>query len=83
MALCVRRPEIIKVIMEMSCRDGADVVAKAVKANMPKLAKAASVKYGMSRYRSSKTLHCSIQTHQLIISISRQVLQASPLKLLI
>eukprot|EP00804_Cyclotella_cryptica_P030015 CCRYP_016934-RA/>CCRYP_016934-RA protein AED:0.02 eAED:0.02 QI:195/1/1/1/1/1/5/1392/1381 len=46
MALCVRRPEIIKVIMEMSCRDGADVMAKAVKANMPKLAKAASVKHG-------------------------------------
>ena len=46
MALCVRRPEIIKVIMETSCQEGADVLAKAVKTNMPKLAKAASVKHG-------------------------------------
>ena len=49
MALCVRRPEIIKVIMEASCRDGADIMAKAVKANMPKLAKASSAKHGMFR----------------------------------
>lgn len=46
MALCVRRPEIIKVIMEASCRDGADIVVKAVKANMPKLARAAAAKHG-------------------------------------
>ena len=46
MALCVRRPEIIKVIMEASCRDGADIMVKAVKANMPKLAKAAAAKHG-------------------------------------
>ena len=46
MALCVRRPEIMKIIMEMSCRDGADVLEKAVKINMPKLAKAASVMHG-------------------------------------
>lgn len=47
MALCVRRPEIIKVIMEASCRERADIMAKAVKANMPKLARAASAKHGM------------------------------------
>lgn len=47
MALCVRRPEIIKVIMEASCRDHADIMMKAVKANMPKLAKAAAAKHGM------------------------------------
>mmetsp|Transcript_17830 Transcript_17830/g.38882 ORF Transcript_17830/g.38882 Transcript_17830/m.38882 type:complete len:527 (+) Transcript_17830:1890-3470(+) len=46
MALCVRRPDIIKAIMEMSCREGADILAKAVKTNMPKLTKAASVKHG-------------------------------------
>ena len=46
MALCVRRPDIIQALMEMSCRDGADVLAKAVRSNMPKLTKAASVKYG-------------------------------------
>ena len=48
MALCVRRPDIIQALMEMSCRDGADVLAKAVRSNMPKLTKAASVKHGMS-----------------------------------
>ena len=52
MALCVRRPEIIKVIMEASCRERADIMAKAVKANMPKLAKAASAKHGMPVYCS-------------------------------
>jgi symplekin len=46
MALCVRRPEIIKAIMEMGCRDRADVLAKAIKFNMPKLTKAAAVKHG-------------------------------------
>lgn len=46
MALCVRRPDIIQALMEMSCREGADVLSKAVKSNMPKLTKAASVKHG-------------------------------------
>lgn len=46
MALCVRRPDIIKSLMEMGCREGADVLLKAVKTNMPKLTKAASVKHG-------------------------------------
>ena len=32
--------------MEMSCSDGGDVLAKAVKTNMPKLAKAAAAKHG-------------------------------------
>lgn len=49
MALCVRRPKIIKELMEMSCREGADILAKAVKANMPKLTKAVSVKFGRLR----------------------------------
>lgn len=53
MALCVRRPEIIKVIMEVSCRDGADIMVKAVKANMPKLAKAAAAKHGAYFYSLS------------------------------
>jgi symplekin len=55
MALCVRRPEIIKALMEMSCREGADVLAKAVKTNMPKLTKAVSVKFGKL---SACCLHC-------------------------
>lgn len=46
MALAVRRPEIIKAIMENGCRDGADVLAKAIKTNMPKLARAAATKHG-------------------------------------
>lgn len=46
MALCVRRPEIIKTLMTQCCRDNADVLAKAVRANMPKLARAAATKHG-------------------------------------
>ena len=46
MALCVRKPELIKAIMETGCREKADVLAKAVKSNMPKLTRAASTKYG-------------------------------------
>ena len=46
MALCVRRPEIIKAIMEIGCREGADILAKAIKTNMPKLTKAVAVKHG-------------------------------------
>lgn len=48
MALAVRRPEMIKAIMENGCRDGADVLAKAIKTNMPKLARAAATKHGKS-----------------------------------
>jgi hypothetical protein len=32
--------------MENGCRDGADVLAKAIKTNMPKLARAAATKHG-------------------------------------
>lgn len=49
MALAVRRPEIIKAIMENGCRDGADVLAKAIKTNMPKLARAAATKHGAAK----------------------------------
>eukprot|EP00985_Skeletonema_marinoi_P020340 scaffold12072_cov128-Skeletonema_marinoi.AAC.1 len=49
MALAVRRPEIIKAIMENGCRDGADVLAKAIRTNMPKLARAAATKHGAAK----------------------------------
>eukprot|EP00574_Skeletonema_japonicum_P005742 CAMPEP_0201734648 /NCGR_PEP_ID=MMETSP0593-20130828/34863_1 /ASSEMBLY_ACC=CAM_ASM_000672 /TAXON_ID=267983 /ORGANISM="Skeletonema japonicum, Strain CCMP2506" /LENGTH=1151 /DNA_ID=CAMNT_0048228035 /DNA_START=44 /DNA_END=3499 /DNA_ORIENTATION=- len=49
MALAVRRPEIIKAIMENGCRDGANVLAKAIKTNMPKLARAAATKHGAAK----------------------------------
>ena len=39
MALCVRRPELIKTLFEVSCRDKADALHKAVRANMAKMAK--------------------------------------------
>lgn len=46
MALCVRRPEIIKTLFEVSCRDKADALHKAVRVNMSKMAKAAAAKHG-------------------------------------
>lgn len=63
MALCVRRPEIIKVIMQMTCRDGADVMAKAVKANMPKLAKASSAKHGTIRHSCNDVFVFALATN--------------------
>jgi len=49
MALCIRRPEIIKNLMTSSCKEGAEVLAKAVRNNMPKLARAAAKKYGAAK----------------------------------
>ena len=46
MALCVRRPDMMKQLMEQSCRKSADVLSKAVRENMPKLARALSTKHG-------------------------------------
>lgn len=46
MALCVRRPEIIQILLFTSCENGADILAKAVRINMPKMAIAAGKKYG-------------------------------------
>ena len=46
MALCVRRPEMMKKLMEQSCRTKADVLSKAVRENMPKLARALATKHG-------------------------------------
>jgi len=46
MALCVRRPEMIKQLMEQSCREHANVLSKAVRENMPKLARAVATKHG-------------------------------------
>jgi len=48
MALCIRRPELIKTLFEISSLDKADVLAKAVKQNMSKLARAVGTKHGSS-----------------------------------
>jgi len=49
MALCIRQPEMIKDLMKFSCKEGADVLAKAVRNNMPKLSRAAAKKYGAAK----------------------------------
>lgn len=46
MALCVRQSDMIKTLMNVSSREKADVLSKAVRSNMPIFAKAASKKYG-------------------------------------
>ena len=48
MALCVRRPEMIEALLSNACHEGATTLKKAVKSNMPKLAKALAMKYGAS-----------------------------------
>lgn len=49
MALCVRRLGIIETLLSKSCRHGADLVAKAVRNNMPKMARAVATKYCASK----------------------------------
>lgn len=46
MALCIRKPEIIKTLFEVSSVPKANVLSKAVRQQMPKLARAAGVKHG-------------------------------------
>lgn len=46
MALCIRRPEIIKTLFALSSVPKADVLSKAVRQQMPKLARAAGTKHG-------------------------------------
>lgn len=46
MALCIRRPEIIKTLFELSSVPKADVLSKAVRQQMSKLARAAGTKHG-------------------------------------
>ena len=46
MALCIRRPDIIKTLFELSSVSKADVLSKSVRQHMPKLARAAGTKHG-------------------------------------
>jgi symplekin len=46
MALCIRRPEIIKTLFELSSVPKADVLSKTVRQQMSKLARAAGTKHG-------------------------------------
>jgi len=48
MALCIRRPGLIKTLFELSSLEKADVLAKTVKQNMSKLARATGTKHGAS-----------------------------------
>ena len=46
MAICVRRPEVIRALFKCSCRSKADVLSRTVRANMHKLAAAAATRFG-------------------------------------
>jgi len=48
MALCIRRPNLIKTLFELSSIEKADVLSKTVKQNMSKLARATGTKHGAS-----------------------------------
>jgi symplekin len=48
MALCIRRPEIIKTLFELSALPKANVLSKTVRQQMTKLARAAGTKHGAS-----------------------------------
>ena len=49
MALCVRKPDIIETLFQLSSREKANVLSKAVRQNMSKLARAAGVKHGTEK----------------------------------
>ncbi len=49
MALCIRRPEIIKTLFELSSVQKADVLSKAVRQQISKLARAAGIKHGAAQ----------------------------------
>jgi len=46
MALCIRRPELIKTLFELCSVDKGDVLSKTVRQQMPKLARAVGLKHG-------------------------------------
>lgn len=46
MALCVRRPDAIMTLMKFSCRPNADILLKAVKNDISRMARALSTAYG-------------------------------------
>ena len=46
MAICVRRPDAIRVLMDCSCRENAELLLKTVKSGISKLVKASSLAYG-------------------------------------
>lgn len=48
MALCIRRPEMIKTLFELSSVPKADVLSKAVRQQMPKLARAVGTQFGQA-----------------------------------
>ena len=49
MALCVRRPDIIKALFEKGSKEKADALAKTITVNMSKLSKAAVTKHGAAK----------------------------------
>lgn len=49
MALCVRRPDIIKTLFEKGSREKADALAKTIIVNMSKLSRAAVTKHGAAK----------------------------------
>ena len=77
MALAVRRPEIIKAIMENGCRDKADVLAKAIKTNMPKLARAAATKHGAAKIAVQVAGMASEKEAPLLISFLDNLVTAA------
>lgn len=67
-ALCLRRPEIIKTLMSISCRKDAHILAKAVRNNMPKLARNAAIKHGDAKIALQVAELVGDSENQLLLS---------------
>jgi symplekin len=68
MALCIRRPDIIKTLMSSSCQEGADILAKAVRNNMSKMALAAGKKYGSNKIAQQVAEMADVSETPLLLS---------------
>lgn len=68
MALCVRRPEIIEKLFQFSSRPKANVLSKAVRINMSKLARAAASKEGAADIAMRVAAMCSPAETPMLLS---------------
>lgn len=68
MALCVRRPDMIKYLLERSSYDDAILLSKAVKSNMPKLTRAAAAKYETAKIARLVANQVSVKEVPMLLS---------------
>jgi symplekin len=77
MALCVRRPDIIKTLFEKGSREKADALAKTIAVNMSKLSKAAVTKHGAAKVALQVAEMVDASETSLFLSFLENLVQKS------